>query len=157
MLKPWSYRGELKIEILTDFPERFASLRTVYVGDDAKRFSVESARLHGKAVLLKLEGIDSTQAAERLRNQMVQVPTEEAVELPKGELYLYQLLGLHVKSSTGEALGDIADVLDTAGANDVYVVRNGEKEILVPAISSVVKEIDLEKGEMVVELLPGLI
>lgn len=156
VLKPWSYRGELKIEILTDFPERFASLRTVFLGEDAKRFSVQSARLHGKAVLLKLEGVDSTEAAERLRNQLVQVPTEEAVELPAGKLYLYQLVGLHVKSTAGEALGDVTDVLDTSGANDVYVVRNGEREILIPAIPSVVKGIDLDLGEMVVELLPGL-
>lgn len=157
VLKPWSYRGELKIEILTDFPERFASLRTVFVGDDAKRFSVESARLHGKAALLKLMGIDSAESAERIRNQLVQVPTEEAVELPKGKFYLYQLIGLKVRTVDGEELGEVIQVLDTAGANDVYVVRRGDREILLPAISSVVKQVDLEKKEMVVELIPGLV
>lgn len=157
MLKPWSYRGELKIEILSDFPERFASLRTVYLGDDAKPFSVERARLHGhKAALLKIKGIDSTPAAEKLRDLLVQVPTDEAVPLPEGKFYLYQLIGLKVTTTTGEPLGEVVDVLDTAGANDVYVVQDGTREILIPAIEPVVKQVDLERGEMIVERMEGL-
>ncbi len=156
VLKPWSYRGELKIEILTDFPDRFASLRTVFLGDDAKSFSVERARLHGNAALLKLNGVDSTQAAEKLRNQLVQVAAEDAVRLPKGQHYLYQLIGLRVKTLGGETLGEIVEILDT-GANDVYVVREGSREILIPAIEDVVKEIDLERGEVIVQLIEGLI
>ncbi len=156
VLKPWSYRGELKIEILTDFPDRFASLRTVFLGDDAKSFSVERARRHGNAALLKLNGVDSTQAAEKLRNQLVQVAAEDAVRLPKGQHYLYQLIGLRVKTLGGETLGEIVEILDT-GANDVYVVREGSREILIPAIEDVVKEIDLERGEVIVQLIEGLI
>ncbi|MBI4787915.1 MAG: 16S rRNA processing protein RimM [Chloroflexi bacterium] len=157
VLKPWSYHGELKIEILTDFPERFASLRTVYVGDDAKPFSVEHARLHGNAVLLKLQGIDSTEAGNKLREQLVQIPTDEQVPLPKGKYYLYQLVGLKVKTTSGLDLGEVVQVLDTAGANDVYVVRDGRREILIPAIEPVVKEIDLGRGEMIIEPLEGLL
>jgi 16S rRNA processing protein RimM len=156
VLKPWGYRGEIKIKILTDFPERFASLQTVFLGDDAKIFSVEGARLHGNAARLKLKGIDSTEAAEKLRNQLVQIPTEEATPLPVGKVYLYQLIGLRVRTMEGEPLGEIVDVLDT-GANDVYVVRDGSREILLPAIGQVVKEINLESREMVVELMEGLI
>ncbi|MDE3089626.1 MAG: 16S rRNA processing protein RimM [Chloroflexota bacterium] len=157
VLKPWSYRGELKIEILTEFPERFASLRQVFIGDDAKLFSVERARLHGgKAALMKLKGIDSTPAAEKLRNQLVQVAVQDAVPLPQGKLYLYQLIGLRVVTTDGQALGEIADVLDT-GANDVYVVKDAAREILIPAIEEVVKEISLERGEIVIRLLPGLL
>ena len=155
MLKPWGFRGELKIQILTDFPERFASLQTVFIGEDAKRFSVERARLHGNAALLKLKGVETPEEVDRLRNQLVQVPTEEAVPLPEGKLYLYQLIGLQVKTTQGEPLGQVEDVLDT-GANDVYVVRNETREVLIPAIPSVVKEIDLNHGDMIVELLPGL-
>lgn len=156
MLKPWGYRGELKVQILTDFPERFASLRNVFLGDDAKPFSVERAHRHGQAVLLKLKGVDSPEHAARLRNQDVLVPTEEAVSLPEGKLYLYQLIGLSVRTTAGEPLGHVADVLET-GANDVYVVNDGTREILLPAIPSVIKHIDLETREMVVELLEGLI
>lgn len=156
VLKPWGTRGELKIEILTDFPERFASLRTVYVGDDAKPFSVERARRHGNAALLKLKGIDTPEAAAKLREQLVYVTVADAVKLPEGRVYLYQLIGLRVKTVAGEPLGEIADVLDT-GANDVYVVRDGAREILLPAIPQVIKEIALERGEMIVQLLEGLI
>ncbi len=152
MLKAWGYRGELKIEILTDFPERFASLRTVYLGDDAKSFSVERARLHGKnAAIIKLVGVDSPEAGAKLRDQFVQVPTDEAVPLPEGKLYLYQLVGLKVRTVAGENLGEVTDVLDTSGANDVYVVVGNGREILVPAIPQVIKEINVEEGWMVVD------
>ena len=156
VLKPWSYRGEMKIEILTEFPERFASLRQVFLGDDAKLFSVERARLHGSAALLKLKGIDSSEAAAKLRDQLVQVALQDAVKLPKGKHYLYQLIGLRIVTTDGKGLGEITDVLDT-GANDVYVVKDGAREILIPAIEDVVKEINLERGEVVVQLIEGLI
>jgi len=156
VLKPWGVRGEMKIEILTEFPERFASLRQVFLGDDAKPFSVERARLHGNAVLLALKGIDTPEAAAKLRDQLVQVALEDAVELPKGKLYLYQVIGLRVRTADGRALGEIVDVLDT-GANDVYVVQDGSREILIPAIEDVVKEISLERGEVVIQLMEGLL
>lgn len=156
VLKPWGTRGELKVAILTDFPERFASLRTVYVGDDAKPFSVERARRHGNVALLKLKGIDTPEAAAKLREQLMYVAVEDAVKLPEGRVYLYQLIGLRVKTVEGEPLGEIADVLDT-GANDVYVVHDGTREILLPAIPQVIKEIALERGEMIVQLIEGLI
>lgn len=152
VLKPWGYRGELKIEILTDFPERFASLRTVYLGDDAKSFSVERARLHGKnAAVLKLQGIDSPETGAKLRDMLVRVPTEQAVPLPEGKLYLYQLVGLQVRTVGGQPLGEVTEVLDTAGANDVYVITGNGREILLPAIPQVVKEIDIQHGLMVVD------
>jgi 16S rRNA processing protein RimM len=156
VLKPWSYRGELKIEILTDFPDRFASLHQVFLGDDAKPFSVERARLHGNAALVKLKGIDSAEPAAKLRNQLVQVALDDAVPLRPGQVYLYQLIGLRVVTVDGETLGEIVDVLDTR-ANDVYVVRNGSREILIPAIADVVKEISVERGEIVVRLIEGLV
>ena len=156
VLKPWGVRGEVKIEILTEFPERFASLRQVFVGDDAKPFLVDHARLHGKSALLKFKGIDSPEDAEALRDQLVQVALEDAVKLPKGKLYLYQLIGLSVVTAEGEALGEITDVLDT-GANDVYVVQDGTREMLIPAIEDVVKQIDLERREVRIKMMEGLI
>ncbi len=156
VLKPWGVRGEIKIEILTEFPNRFASLRQVFIGDDAKSFSVERARLHGNAALIKLKGIDTPEQAEPLRDQLVQVELADAVKLPKGKLYLYQMIGLRVVTTEGETLGEITDVLDT-GANDVYVVKDAAREILIPAIEDVVKEISLERGEVVIKLMEGLI
>ncbi len=156
VLKPWGFRGELKIDLMTDFPERFASLKTVYLGDDAKPFPVERAHLVSKAVRLKLKGIDTELAAARLRNQLVQIPTDEAVPLPDGKYYLYQLVGLRVKTMQGQDLGEVVDVLET-GANNVYVVKSGEREILIPAIEPVVKKVDLANGEMLIEPMEGLL
>ncbi len=155
VLKPWSYRGEMKIEILTDFPNRFASLQRVFIGDDAKPFSVEGARLHGKFVLLKLKGVDSTEAAEKLRDQLVQVAREDAVQLPKGKHFLHELIGLRVVTTEGEMLGTIQEIIETR-ANDVYIVRDGTREILIPATDEIVKEIAVERGEIVVKMMEGL-
>lgn len=156
VLKPFSYRGELKVEILTDFPERFASLRTVYIGDDAKSFSVESVRPHDKYILLKLLGIDSDQQAGRLREQFIYVSVEDAVELPQGQVFLYQVVGLRAVTTDGQLLGTVTDVLDTK-ANDVYVISDGTREILIPAVPDIVREISLERGEMVIQLIEGLV
>jgi 16S rRNA processing protein RimM len=156
VLKPLGVRGELKVEILTEFPERFASLRQVFLGDDAKSFLVESARVQGDYARLKLAGIDTPEAAATLRHLFVYVAREEAVPLPPNRVYLYQTLGLRVKTTQGVVLGKVVDVLDTR-ANDVYIVRNSTREILLPAIPQVVKEINLERGEMIVELMEGLV
>ena len=156
VLKPWSYRGELKIEILTEFPDRFASLRQVFVGDDAKPFPVERAHSHGKFVLLKLAGVDSDTDAENLRDQLVQVSVTDAVPLKPGQVYLYQLVGLTVKTVEGETLGKIAEILDTR-AHDVLVVNDGTREILIPAIPEFLQEINVERGEVIVKLIEGMI
>lgn len=156
VLKPFGVRGELKVEILTDFPERFASLRQVFLGDDAKSCVVESARRHGNAALIKLAGIDTPEAAAALREQLVYVAREDAVTLPAHQVYLYQLIGLRVLTTAGTPLGELVDVLDTR-ANDVYIVRDGAREILLPAIPTVIKEINLARGEMRVELMDGLV
>jgi 16S rRNA processing protein RimM len=156
VFKPWGIRGEVKIEILTEFTERFASLREVYLGDDAKPLKVEGARLHGNAALLKFKGIDQPEQAEALRGQIVQVALKDAIKLPQGKLYLYQLIGLKVVTVEGKLLGVIDDVLDT-GANDVYVVKDGVREILIPAIEEVVKEVSLDRGEVKIKLMEGLI
>ena len=156
VLKPWGVRGEIKCEILTEFPYRFASLQQVYLGDDAKPFSVEHTHLHSGSVLIKLQGIDTPEAAAKLREQLMQIAVAEAVALPPGKVFLYQLVGLNVRTIDGTPLGKITDVLDT-GANDVYVVHDDTREILLPAIPDVIKEINLERGDMVVELMEGLV
>jgi 16S rRNA processing protein RimM len=87
----------------------------------------------------------------------VQVPIEEATPLPEGSYYLFQLVGLEVITTEEEHLGTITEILET-GANDVYVVRGDKKqEILIPAVADVVKAVDLEKGQIIVELIEGLI
>ena len=112
--------------------------------------------MHSGVALIKLAGIDTPEDAATLREQWVRVAVEDAVALPTGRVYLYQLIGLHVKTTAGQSLGEITDVLDTR-ANDVYIVHDDTREILLPAIPDVVKEINLERGEMIVALIDGLV
>jgi 16S rRNA processing protein RimM len=146
------------VAVLTDFPERFETTEWVFLGNEfeAVPYRLQSFRRHKQNVLLTLEGVTNRTEAERLKGQLVQVPLEEAVPLPEGSYYLYQLIGLKVENTSGNFLGMIKDVLET-GANDVYVVELEGKELLLPAIPDVVKNVDIVRGIMVVHLIDGLI
>jgi 16S rRNA processing protein RimM len=156
VVKPWGTRGEVKVEIITDFPDRFALLRTVYLGPKAVPFVLEGFRLHKGAVLLRLEGCHDRTAAEDLRGQLVQIPIEQAIPLEEDEYYEHQIVGLAVWTAGGEYLGTVDEIIFT-GSNDVYVVRGEGREILIPAMEDVVLEINLARGRLTVELMEGLI
>jgi 16S rRNA processing protein RimM len=111
--------------------------------------------VQGRFVLLKLEGIDSREAAERWRNAMVVVPEDERVRLPRGHYFWQDVIGLDVRTDDGQRLGRVREILET-GANDVYVVDTEPGELLVPAIKDVVQRIDVPAREMVVRLLDGM-
>lgn len=151
-------QGELSVSVLTEFPERFETTEWVYLGDpyQATPFRVVGYRWHQQNILLSLDGITDRTQAEQFRNQYVQVPIAEAVPLAEGNFYLYQLIGVQVITSAGELLGTVTEVLET-GANDVYIVSDGQREILLPAIPSVILAVDLPAGRMTVELIDGLI
>jgi 16S rRNA processing protein RimM len=151
-------RGEVSVTLLTDFPERFETTEWVYLGNEfeATPYRLEKYRWHKQNVLLTLAGVTDRNEAETLKGQFVQVPIEEAVPLPDGSYYLYQLIGLRVESTEGEFLGAITEVMET-GANNVYVVRQEDREILLPAIPDVIKSIDITQGIMVVQVIEGLI
>jgi 16S rRNA processing protein RimM len=147
-------RGELKVQIETDFPERFKTLKRVFI--DAEEWEVEQGRLHNELALIKLKGIDTPERAQALGHQVIEVALGDAALLPTGKYFWYQIIGLRVETTNSEALGNVTEVLRT-GANDVYVVTASEgKEILLPAIPQVVKHIDVEHGKMIVELMEGL-
>jgi 16S rRNA processing protein RimM len=161
VLRPHGVRGELRIGIVTDHPERLVQHAHFYLAhpdspEEAQRYSVEKIRQHKEIALLKLEGCDDRNEAEALRDLLVQIPLKEAVPLEEGEYYHFQLVGVRVETEDGEWLGQVAEVLET-GANDVYLVRGPRGEILLPAIADVVLELDLEAMRMVVRLLPGIL
>jgi 16S rRNA processing protein RimM len=154
-------RGELRVQILTDYPERLGQHTYLYLAspdspDTVRRYPVEKLRHHKKVLLLKLGGCDDRNAAEELRGQLVQIPFEEAVPLEEGEYYHFQLIGVRVETENGEVLGQVVEMLET-GANDVYIVRGPRGEVLLPAVDDVVLELDLRAQRMVVRLPPGLL
>ena len=156
VLAPWGHRGEVRAEILTDFPKRFSGMERIFVGDDLVPYRVQSARLHKGNVVLKLEGIDNPDQAERLRGALLYVPVAEAVPLGKDQYYQHQIMGLEVWTVDGRYLGRVSEILET-GANDVYVAERDGREVLIPAVAEVVQEVDLEHHRLVVKLLPGLL
>jgi len=151
-------RGEVSIEIMTDFPERFDTTEWVYLGNEyeATPYPLDSYRWHKQNLLLSLGNITDRTAAEALRGQLVQVPFEEAMPLPEGHYYQFQLIGLNIVTTQGEPLGTLTDILET-GANDVFVVNQNDRELLLPDIPDVVKSIDMAQNCIIVELLDGLI
>ncbi|MCC7452067.1 MAG: 16S rRNA processing protein RimM [Anaerolineae bacterium] len=164
ILRPHGVRGDLSIQVVTDFPERLNDLDTVYLGlnpaDSANLTAYEvtwARRAKKDQWLLHLEGVDDRNEAEPLRNQYICVSLADAVPLEADEVYLFQVIGLNVQTSVGEALGRVMDVIET-GANDVYVVR-GEAygEILLPAIPTVIRNIDPDAGVMIVDIPAGLL
>lgn len=153
---PHGVRGELRCTILTDFPERFADTDEVLVGDSPQPRRVESHQLQGDRLVLKLAGIADRTSAEKLRGALIQVPIEQAVKLPPGSYFWHEIIGLRVEDDQGNSLGTVTEILST-GSNDVYVVRSPDREILLPAIKDVVRQIDPQRGIMIVTLIPGLI
>jgi 16S rRNA processing protein RimM len=150
-------RGEVLIEVLTDFPERLQPDSVVYVGEKYARLSIRSQRYHNDGLLLSFAGMDTPEEVGRLRNQILYVPFEDCPPLPKGEYYHHQMVGLSVLDEKGTLLGTLTEVLQT-GANDVYVVaaaRGGE--ILLPVIPGVILDVDLGAKTMKVHLPDGLL
>jgi 16S rRNA processing protein RimM len=162
VLRPHGVKGELRIRLLTDYPERIATLHTVVLGRDIATGTRRTYRLLGmrrnaEYGLLRLEGIDSREAADRLRQLLVMIPIEDAVPLEPGEFYLFQLIGLRVLTEEGRMLGELVEVLET-GANDVYVVRPpAGPDILIPVIEGVVLRTDIDAGELIVRPPEGLL
>lgn len=150
-------RGELKVRPETDFPARFASTPTVYMGAERAPFDVTGARLTRDHVTLQLRGISDASAAETLRGMPLYVPSSQAVSLPPDQFYLHDVIGLRAERPDGTPLGTISDVY-TAPANDIFVVRDGQtgREVLVPAVKDMIKRVDLAGGVVVVDPIPGL-
>lgn len=157
LLRSHGLRGEIVMDVLTDFPERLRRGVVVYVGEEHQAMRIRSRRAAHTTLLLSFDGYDTPEAVSTLRNQYVYVRAEDRPPLPEGEYYHHQLIGLRVVAEDGQPLGELTQILET-GANDVYVVRpEGGADILLPAIESVVLDINLEQGVMRVHVLPGLL
>ena len=158
-VKPFGVKGEMKIEPMTDFPERFKDLSRVYLVAPAGKeivCEVKSVRYAGEVPLIVFDGYDSPEKAKALNGWLVKVPQEELVPLPEGQYYWHELIGMKVLSEGGEQLGTIVDIFET-GSNDVYVMKRGRQEVYLPATKEVIKQIDRKAKQMVIHLVDGLL
>ncbi|MBC8508707.1 MAG: 16S rRNA processing protein RimM [Anaerolineales bacterium] len=157
--RPHGLRGDVLMSVLTDFPERLVSGIHLYVGDDHQRLKVRNIHWHGKNILIAFDDYDNRESVGVFRNQVVSVHFDDLPPLKDGEMYQHQLLGLKVIQDEDNALlGTVEKIIETGGANDVFLVisENGT-ELLLPDIKSVVLDISIERKEMRVRLIPGLL
>lgn len=149
-------RGELRVYPWCDSPQVLASLKTVYFKKGEQAYTVLRARVHKNIVLMELDGITTIEDAVPLRGKTVYLHRDDA-PLSDGEYFVQDLLGARVvDEDTGEEYGVLADVLQT-GANDVYLIKKGEREYLIPVIEQVVLHTDPEAGLIRIRPLPGLL
>jgi 16S rRNA processing protein RimM len=152
-------RGHLRVQTFSEEYEALMALESVMLkGPDGRMdsFELASARPHGKKAVIALKGYDNINQVLHLVGREIFADREQFPVLPDGEYYWCDIIGIKVYLDTGEFLGEITDIIPT-GSNDVYVVQAEGKEVLVPAIESVVVSIDPEKGLMRVSLLEGLL
>jgi 16S rRNA processing protein RimM len=155
--RPHGVSGEIIMDLHTDFPDRVKSGRKIYIGEKHEAATFDTIRIHGDSMLISIKGYDTPETVGRFRNQWVYVKAKDVPPLPEGQHYKYEYIDLDVIDDAGNTLGKIAEILET-GANDVYVVRNeAGKELLLPAIPSVILEVDMEARRIKVHLLEGLI
>lgn len=152
-------KGMVKVNPFTDDMMRFEELEDLYIQykGNLKKVKIEQVRYQKNQVLLKLEGINSIEEAENYRNCYLKIHRKDARNLEEDMYFIADLIGLEVYTKQNELLGKLDDVFST-GSNDVYVVKdqNG-KQILLPAIKEVIKQIDLKNKKITVELINGLL
>ena len=159
IVNTFGIKGMVKVKPFTDDIRRFDELKTVYVekNNNQTEYKIEEVKYHKDMVLIKFKGIDEVEQAETLRNSYLTVSRDSVEKLEEGRYYIVDLLGLEVYTDEQILLGTLEDIFNT-GSNDIYVVKDKQgKQILLPAIQDVIKQIDIENKKIIVHLLPGLI
>lgn len=152
-------RGEVKVFPTTEDKTRFKKLKEVTVENAGRRFTmkIEGVKFFRQYAIIKFEGLDSIEDAEKYKGAKLIIPREKAVALEKGEYFVADLIGLKVITDEGAALGTLKEVLPT-GANDVYVVETPDKkEALLPAIKECILNIDMDDAVITVHVMDGLL
>jgi 16S rRNA processing protein RimM len=157
--RPQGIRGEVIADVLTDYPERFAQRRTVWLGKTetaARLVELEKARLHQDRVILKFKDCDTRNEAEALREHRVFIERAALVELPAHEFFHFDLIGCAIVTRSGETIGEVSDVQDF-GAAPLLIVKQPERELMIPLADSICVEVDVVHKRIVVELPEGLL
>lgn len=141
--------GELKILPMTDDLKRFRKLKKVYIDNEEK--TVVWCKLLSDKAILKIEGIDTMNDAIKYKTKFIKVTREDAVKLPEGRYYEADIIDCTVEDENGVYLGKINEIIHT-GSNDVYWIK-GEKELLIPALKSIVTKMDVENGKVIIRPL----
>jgi len=148
-------RGEVRVEPWCDSPEFLCAFDTLYSGKDKAPVEIVRSRPHKNIVLMKIEGVDTPEQAQMLRGKVLYMDRDD-VELDEGTYFVQDLIGLEVSDAdSGKIYGTLSGVSAT-GANDVYEIKDGDKEYLIPAIPDVIVKTDIEGGKMLIRPIDGL-
>lgn len=148
-------RGEVKIMPYTDTPELLAEFDRLFMGRNKDAVTIVRSRVFKNMVIAKIDGVDTPEDAEKLRNKLLYMHRDD-LELGEDTYFIQDLIGMEVRDADSDELyGVIDDVMQT-GANDVYVVKSADKELLVPAIADVVISTDIDGNVMTIRPLDGL-
>ena len=159
VVKVQGIRGEVRIFFSEGGIETFSKGIRVYVGDargNRQTFTIENSRIQGRLTIVSFAEINTREDAQALVGGEVYVAEGSLPLLPPDEYYWHQLKGLRVKTDTGDEFGVLEEIIPT-GSNDVFVVRRGEQELLIPATEEVIQKVDLEQRIMTIHLLEGLL
>lgn len=161
IVAPHGIKGEVKVEPMTDFPERFKQGAKVFLaaavdGGEVVQTEIAAARPHQGRWLVLFANVKDRNAAETLRDQYVLIPEADIMPLGEHENYAHDLIGLEVVTTDGAGLGKLVEILFTP-ANDVYIVRGPQGEVLIPATREVILSVDLASRRMTVALPEGLL
>ena len=158
--RPHGLHGEMRVMARTDHPERFEGVTDCVLWDQARdtreRCRITRARRQGTAVLLSLAGYDTVEAASALVGRLVALPEAEALPLPPGQFYPWQLEGCRVVTDDGREVGRVTRIEHSA-AQDLWVVSDGARERLIPAVAEIVLEVDVAAGRVVIRPPDGLL
>ena len=152
-------KGMLKVNPFTNDISQFKTLGTVLVEKNGKliEMQIEEVKFSKNQILLKLKGIETIEEAEKYRNCYLKIAREKAKKLPKDTYFIADLIGLEVYTDSGELLGKVDDIYNS-GSADIYVIKNElGKQILLPGIKDVIKEIDVDNEKIIVHLIDGLV
>ncbi len=154
IVAPFGIHGELKAALLTDFPDRLANRKQVFLGREGempRSHTIRGIRFHKGHALLTLAGCADRNTAETLRDLFVFIPASDAAKLPEGAYFIHQIIGLDVCDPDGVLWGAITDVLETP-SNDVYIVDGERGQFLLPAIPDFVRQVDIEHKRIIADM-----
>ncbi len=158
LTKPHGLKGELKMHYFGSDPDSLKHLKDAFVvkSDSSEMIlEIKGVRASKNVFILKFDGIDSIDDALSIVGACVHINKSELEELAEGEYYWDDLIGVIVYDENGELIGELTDIFHTR-ANDVYVVKHGGKELLIPAVSDVIMKVDINNKTMHVHLLEGM-
>ena len=138
--------GEVRVQPWADSPDFLCQFKTLYVDSSHWPIQVERARVHKNMVILKLQGVTDVNSALAMRNAVLYIDRKD-VQLPEGSVFLADLMGMEVR--------DAASIL-TLPANNVYVVRGGARELMIPAVDQFIAEVNVDEGYLRVNMMEGL-